>query len=51
MAALRLRVSEAQTQCRHAARSTAAAEDGGGSDDDSEPFTMLDTRKTFKIQS
>lgn len=51
MAALRLCVSEAQTQCRQAARSTAGAEGGGcgSDDDDSEPFTQLDTRKTFEI--
>lgn len=45
-------MSEAQTQCRQAARSTAGAEGGGGggggSDDDTEPFTKLDIRKTFK---
>lgn len=46
MAALRLCVSEVQTQCRQAARSTAGAEGSGGS----EPFTKLDTRKTLKTQ-
>lgn len=45
MAAPRLRVSEVQTQCRQAARSTAGAEGGGGNIGDSEPFTKLDTRK------